>query len=186
VAPHGATEGRFGTNPISIGFPTDGDPIIWDIGTSTIMHAEVLLHGRMGTNLPEGVAFGPDGAPTRDPAAALAGAMAVWGGHKGSGLAMVVQLLGAMCNAPILPRDIAAYGCLFVVMSPGLFMPVADFKQRVADYAISVRTARPVAGGSAVRMPFDRSAAERRRRLADDVIEVPDAVHIRLVEIAGA
>ena len=185
VAPHGATEGRFGTNPICVGFPTGADPVIWDIGTAAIMHAEVLLHGRMGTPLPEGVAFGPDGAPTRDPAAALAGAMAVWGGHKGSGLAMAVQLLGAMCNAPMLPRDIAEYGCLFVVMSPGLFMPAAEFKRRVADYATVVRAARPMAGGSAVRMPFDRSAVERRRRLAADVIEVPDAVHAKLEAVAG-
>jgi LDH2 family malate/lactate/ureidoglycolate dehydrogenase len=111
--------------------------------------------------------------------------MTVWGGHKGSGLAMVVQLLGVMCNAPALPRDIAEYGCLFVVMTPGLFMPVAEFKQRVADYAASVRAARPVAGSQAVRMPFDRSAAERRRRLAEDSIEVPDAVHEKLAGIAG-
>ncbi|HJQ61068.1 MAG TPA: Ldh family oxidoreductase [Vineibacter sp.] len=186
VAPHGATEGRFGTNPICVGFPTDGDPVIWDIGTSSIMHAEVLLHGRMGTPLPEGVAFGPDGAPTRDPATALAGAMAVWGGHKGSGLAIVVQLLGVMCNAPVLPRDIAEYGCLTVVMSSGLFMPAAEFKKRVADYAQSVRDARPLAGGAPARMPFERSAVERRRRLAADVIEVPDLVYAKLVEIAGA
>lgn len=185
VAPHGATQGRFGTNPICVGFPTDGDPVIWDIGTSTIMHAEVLLHGRMGTPLPPGVAFGPDGAPTRDPAAALAGAMAVWGGHKGSGLAMVVQLLGMMCNSPAMPRDIAEYGCLTVVMSPGLFMPAADFKKNAADYADTVRAARAVAGGPPVRMPFDRSAAERRTRLAADVIEVADAVHAGLVAVAG-
>jgi LDH2 family malate/lactate/ureidoglycolate dehydrogenase len=98
---------------------------------------------------------------------------------------MVVQLLGVMCNAPALPRDIAEYGCLVVVMTPGLFMPVAEFKQRVADYAASVRAARPVAGSQAVRMPFDRSAAERRRRLAEDSIEVPDAVHEKLAGIAG-
>jgi delta1-piperideine-2-carboxylate reductase len=186
VAPHGATEGRFGTNPICYGFPTaEGDPIIWDIGTSTIMHAEVVLHGRQGTPLPEGVAFAPDGTPTRDPTLALGGAFAAWGGHKGSGLALVVQLLGAMCNAPALPRDIAEFGCLFVVLSPGLFMPAEEFKARVTEYAAAVRAARPVAGGPAVRMPFDRSAAERRRRMAADVIEVPDAVHAKLTEIAG-
>jgi delta1-piperideine-2-carboxylate reductase len=185
VAPEGATEGRFGTNPICYGFPTDGDPIIWDIGTSSIMHAEVLLHGRQGTSLPEGRAFGPDGAPTRDPAAALKGAFAVWGGHKGSGLALAVQMLGAMCNAPPLPRDIAEFGCLTIVMSPGLFMPVAAFKRSIAEYATAVRNARPVAGGPPVRMPFDRSAAERRRRLAEDVIEVPAAVHEKLLQFTG-
>ena len=67
VAPYGAAEGRFGTNPICLGFPGDPHPVIWDIGTSNIMHAEVLLAGRLGQQLPEGRAIGPDGQPTIDP-----------------------------------------------------------------------------------------------------------------------
>src|SRR5690242_16361946 len=72
VAPHGASEGRFGTNPICFGFPGTADPVIWDVGTAAIIHADVTLHKRLGRELPEGVAFGPDGRATRDPAAALA------------------------------------------------------------------------------------------------------------------
>lgn len=188
VAPHGGTQGRFGTNPICYGFPTaEGDPIIWDIGTSSIMHAEIMVARRLGKELPEGVAFGPDGRPTRDPAAALdGGAIRPWGGAKGSGLAIVVQLLGAMCASPALPSGMRDFGCLFVVMSPGLLMPVDDFKASVAEYAAAVRGTRPVDGGAPVRMPFDRSAADRRRRMAADVIEVPDAIHAQLRQIAGA
>src|ERR1700728_4144450 len=54
VAPHGATEGRLGTNPICFGFPSTDDPIILDIGTSAIIHAEVTLARRLGNDLPEG------------------------------------------------------------------------------------------------------------------------------------
>ncbi|HWE50586.1 MAG TPA: Ldh family oxidoreductase, partial [Bryobacteraceae bacterium] len=90
VAPHGATEGRLGTNPICFGFPSADEPVILDIGTSAIIHAEVTLARRLGQELPEGVAFDNAGHPARDPAAALAGAFAAWGGHKGSGLAIVV------------------------------------------------------------------------------------------------
>ena len=187
VAPFGGTEGRFGTNPICYGFPnaTD-DPIIWDIGTSSIMHAEVMLAQRLGRELPEGVAFGPDGRPTRDPTATLnGGAIRAWGGAKGSGLAIVVQLLGAMCASPPVPQGIQDYGCLFVVVSPGLLMPVEAFKSSVQQYAEAVRGTRPVEGGPPVRMPFDRSAAERRRRIAADVIDVPDPIYARLKEVAG-
>jgi LDH2 family malate/lactate/ureidoglycolate dehydrogenase len=188
VAPFGGTEGRFGTNPICYGFPSaQGDPIVWDIGTSTIMHAEIVLARRLGKELPEGVAFGPDGRPTRDPVATLdGGAIRAWGGAKGSGLAIVVQLLGAMCASPAMPQGIHDYGCLFVVMSPGLLMPVEAFKASVKDYAEAVRSTRPVEGGAPVRMPFDRSAAERRRRIAADMIEVPDAIHAQLRQISGA
>ena len=52
VAPHGATEGRLGTNPICFGFPSADEPIIFDIGTSAIIHAEVTLARRLGNDLP--------------------------------------------------------------------------------------------------------------------------------------
>ena len=109
VAPHGATEGRLGTNPICFGFPSADEPVIWDIGTSAIIHAEVTLARRLGQLLPDGVAFDRDGQPTRDPAAALAGAFAAWGGHKGSGLGIVVQLLGIMAGSPPIPPDLAGF-----------------------------------------------------------------------------
>ena len=187
VAPFGGTEGRFGTNPICFGFPSaDGDPVIWDIGTSTIMHGEISLARRLGHELPEGIAFAADGRPTRDPAEALAGgSVRAWGGAKGSGLAMVVQMLGAMSAAPIMPAGMRDYGFLIVAMSPGLLMPVEAFKASVAEYAAAVRTTRPVEGGPPVRMPFDRSAAERRRRRAEGAIDVPDAILAELRRIAG-
>lgn len=183
VAPHDATEGRFGTNPICFGFPSTGDPIIWDIGTSAIMHAEAVLAQRLGRELPEGVAFDAEGQPTRDPAASLGGAFAAWGGHKGSGLGLVVQMLGMMAGSPALPPDLAGFGYLMVLMNPGLLTSVEEFKAQVANYAEAVRCSRPVEGGAAVRMPFDRSAAERRRRLAEGFIDVPDAVCERLAKI---
>ena len=186
VAPFGGTEGRFGTNPICYGFPTaSGDPIIWDIGTSTIMHAEIVLAGRLGVQIPPGRAYGADGKPTTDPAKALRGAIVPWGGAKGSGLGIVVQLLGAMCNSPVLPKGMGEFGCLFVVMSPGLLMSPEAYKASVSEYAAAVRSTRPVEGGPPVRMPFERSAADRARRIAADVIEVADDVHTRLEDFAA-
>jgi LDH2 family malate/lactate/ureidoglycolate dehydrogenase len=183
VAPHGGAEGVFGTNPMCFAFPSTGDPIVWDIGTSAIMHAEVMLAKRLGKPLPEGVAFDAEGRPTRDPDAALSGAFAAWGGHKGSGLGLVVQMLGMMAGSPALPPDLAGFGYLMVLMNPGLLTSVEEFKAQVANYAEAVRGSRPVEGGVAVRMPFDRSAAERRRRLAEGFIDVPDAVCERLARI---
>ena len=185
VAPHGAVDGRFGTNPICFGFPTDGDPIIWDIGTSSIMHAEVLMAKRLGEALPEGIAFDAAGQPTTDPDAALGGAFAAWGGHKGSGLAHVVQMLGILAGSAAQPPDLAEFGCLIVALRPDLLMPQEEYIRRITEYAELVRNARPVAGGPPVRMPFDRSAKLRRERLAADRIEVQDPVHVRLVAAAG-
>jgi LDH2 family malate/lactate/ureidoglycolate dehydrogenase len=143
VAPHGATEGRFGTNPICFSFPSADEPVIWDVGTSAIIHAEVTLARRLGQLLPAGVAFDRDGQTTRDPATALAGAFAAWGGHKGSGLGIVVQLLGIMAGSPPIPPDLAGFGFVMVAMRPDLLGPAETFRDNVSAYAQAVRTARP-------------------------------------------
>jgi LDH2 family malate/lactate/ureidoglycolate dehydrogenase len=183
VAPHGATEGRFGTNPICVGFPSADEPVIWDIGTSAIMHAEVKLADALGQQLPEGVAFDATGRPTHDPVAALEGAFAAWGGHKGSGLGIVVQLLGVLAGSPAIPPEMAGFGLVIVAVRPDLLTSEDEFRRNVAAYAESVRGARPVDGGPPVRMPFDRSRAERQRRLAEDALDVPDPVYSRLSEV---
>jgi LDH2 family malate/lactate/ureidoglycolate dehydrogenase len=186
VAPHGASEGRFGTNPMCFGFPGTADPVIWDVGTSAIIHADVTMHKRLGLPLPEGVAFDPQGRATRDPAAALAGAFAAWGGAKGSGLGLVVQLLGTLAGSPPIPPELENFGFLVLAISPSLLSSEEEFRSQVTQYAQAVRAARPVEGGAGARMPFDRSLAERRRRLADGAIEIAEPIHAALVNLVGS
>ncbi|MGD9988189.1 Ldh family oxidoreductase [Pseudonocardia sp.] len=186
VAPHGGTEARFSTNPIAFGFPTAGGPVIWDIGTSSITHAEVTLAGRLGEPLPEGRAYDPEGRPTTDPSAALRGAFAVWGGHKGSGLALVVHLLGMLAGASAAPEGISDCGFLAMIVDPAALGDAADFGARAADFTESVRATRPLAGGAAVRVPFDRSAALRTETLRRGRIEVTAPVVDTLRRIALA
>src|SRR5580704_5277515 len=183
VAPHGATEGRLGTNPICFGFPSADDPIIFDAGTSAIIHAEVTLARRLGSDLPQNVAFDRDGLPTRDPVAALAGAFTTWGGHKGSGLGIAVQLLGILAGSPAIPPELADFGYLIVTMRPDLMGPAETFHENVSAFANAVRSARPVDASAPVRMPFDRSRRERQRRLDENAIEVPDVLFTQLTRI---
>jgi len=185
VAPHGGTEGRLGTNPIAFGFPSAAAPVIWDIGNASLMIGEAILARRLGESLPAGRAFAPDGRPTRDPDAGLKSAFAVWVGHKGSGLAMVVQLLGIMAGQATAPAAQRDSGFFILVVDPALFGPAADFQRRVAEYVDSIRATRPLDPNAPVRVPYDRSVAERARRIAADAIEVPDLVHAALLRIAA-
>lgn len=186
VAPHGGAQGRFGTNPIAFGFPSRDQPVIWDIGTSAVMHGEVVLSRRLGRPLDDGLAFDRDGHPTTDPAAALAGALTVWGGHKGSGLAMAVQLLGMLCGASAAPVGVSDVGFFLLVVDPELLSSGEDYRRRVSDYAESVRATRPLDPRRPVRVPFDRSAATRRATLAAGEIEVAAEVLAALEQVAGA
>ncbi|KAF2098090.1 malate/L-lactate dehydrogenase [Rhizodiscina lignyota] len=177
VAPHGGCEPMFGTNPMCMGFPSaEKVPVIWDIGTSKIIQAEAKLAVRLGEQLKEGVAYDPEGNPTTDPLAALKGALAVWGEARGSGLAVAVQLLGAMAGAPVLPEELKDFGYVIMCIDPGCFVDVDRFKSEVAKYSEKMRESKPLAGGPKLRMPFERSYAEREKVKARDWIEVEQRV----------
>lgn len=180
VAPFGAAEGRFGTNPICFGFPGDPHPIIWDIGTSNIMHAEVMLARRLGYDLPEGRALDSEGQPTVDPNEAMQGAFTAWGGHKGSGLGLMVQLLGVHAGSDGMTDDMGGFGMTIVAMKADLFGDGEAAKQRINQYANDVRAAKPLDPASPVRMPFDRSYADREKVRASGRFEVNDEIVAKL------
>ncbi len=182
VAPHGASEPRFGTNPIAFGFPSDGDPVVIDVGTASVMLGDLNLWEKTGRLLEPGVGFDSSGNPTLDPAAARNGALAVWGGHKGSALAIGVQLFGLMVGS-----DPAAPGCgyFFVAIDPKLFSESGKFERSVRAYAESIGAARPVDSSEPPRPPFSRSASERRRQMEQGWFEVPDLIVARLEVFAG-
>jgi LDH2 family malate/lactate/ureidoglycolate dehydrogenase len=185
VAPHGGTEPRFSTNPIAFGFPSSETPIIWDIGTASIMLGEVMLHKRLGTQFPEGHAFDPEGNPTCDPDKALKGAFTVWGGHKGSGLAMVVQLLGMLAGQAIDAPSLRDCGFLIVVIDPGVLVSSSEYQETVAQFARLLRQTRPADPASPVRVPFERSVAQRKARLEKDEIEVTELVYEQLMQFVS-
>lgn len=184
VAPHGGTQGRFSTNPIAFGFPSEGVPVIWDIGTSSVMLGEVVLKKRLGEPLAPGLAYNRAGEPTLDPAQALEGAFTVWGGHKGSGLSMTVQMLAMMAGQATAPQSLRDCGFFVAVFNPDLFTPPGEFRRRVSDYAAMLRATRPADPAQPVRVPFERSALERERRLAAGTIEVDERIFHKLQEIA--
>ena len=97
VVPHGAQRPLFGTNPIAFAAPREGaEPIVFDLATSAIAHGDVQIAKRQGQPLPPGMGVDRDGQPTCDPAAILdGGALLPFGGHKGSALSMMVELLAA-------------------------------------------------------------------------------------------
>lgn len=97
VVPHGARKPLFGTNPIAFAAPcAEHDPIVFDMATSAMAHGDVQIAARAGQQLPEGMGVDANGEPTTEPKAILeGGALLPFGGHKGSALSMMVELLAA-------------------------------------------------------------------------------------------
>ncbi len=93
VIPAGGTKPLYGTNPVAFGWPRQGKPpLIFDQASSVMARGEVMLAAREGKPLPAGVGVDADGEPTTDPNEVLDGALLAFGGHKGSSIAMMVEL----------------------------------------------------------------------------------------------
>ncbi|GKY87736.1 Ldh family oxidoreductase [Sinisalibacter aestuarii] len=97
TVPYGAKRPLLGTNPIAFAAPAEGRaPFVFDMATSAWAHGDIQIARREGRPLPEGIGVDADGEPTRDPARVLdGGALLPFGGHKGSALSMMIELLGA-------------------------------------------------------------------------------------------
>jgi LDH2 family malate/lactate/ureidoglycolate dehydrogenase len=184
VAPFGGVDRLMGTNPFAIAFPSEDDPLIIDIGTSATTWGDVVLARTKGAPLPEGVAVNPMGQPTTDPDEALEGAILPWGGARGSGLALAVQLLGILAGSDLVIDDISNYGLFFMVIDPKLFMPNGQYTARVTAFRQIVEAVRPAAAANAVRVPGDSSQQKRRINRDKGVINVDEKVYARLRKLA--
>jgi len=97
VAPAGAKKALFGTNPISFAWPRPGKtPVVYDMATSAMAMGDVMVAARDGKKVPLGTGLDKDGKETTDPKKIEKGSGGVllpFGGYKGSGIAMMVELL---------------------------------------------------------------------------------------------
>ena len=94
MAPAGGTRPFFGTNPMAFGWPRPGAaPFVFDQASAALARGDIQIAARDGHRVPEGSGVGPDGMPTTDPAAILAGAQLPFGGYKGSSVALMVDLM---------------------------------------------------------------------------------------------
>jgi LDH2 family malate/lactate/ureidoglycolate dehydrogenase len=186
VAPFGGTRPALGTNPIAFGFPTEGDPLVIDMGTSAFMGTDLQFRARLGTPIPEGVALGPDGRPTTDAIAARQGALLPFGGpeggYKGFGLALAMDALGALA-AGMRPAD-SVSGYAFIAFKPDLFLPSAEYRREVSRRIETIKATPRESGVAEIRIPGERGYATRAR-LVREGIEIDRKIHDALGRLAG-
>lgn len=181
VAPPGAARPAIGTNPIALGFPTEGDPLLIDMGTSALMFTDLMFRKRMGQALPEGVAIDAQGQPTTDAASALLGAVLPYAGHKGFALAVAMAALGVGAGSGEDP-DHAGY--LMMAIRPDLLQPLTQYRTELSLLIERIRNTPRQLGVDAIRIPSERAFSERRRRQHSG-IELDQRVVDALLEAAG-
>jgi LDH2 family malate/lactate/ureidoglycolate dehydrogenase len=185
-----------GNNPIAIGVPVPhpDEPLVLDIALSAANIGRIRLAAGNGHGIPDGWATDAEGIPTTDPTAALAGMLLPAAGHKGFGLALMVDVLaGVLAGGGYGERVNGLYadtalpnecGHFFLALDVAAFGDMDGFATRLADLEASV-TAPPYAPGvDRVLLPGQRSA-ERLRDAARRGVQVDQGVLARLVALAA-
>jgi LDH2 family malate/lactate/ureidoglycolate dehydrogenase len=179
VLPPGGRRPALGTNPFSIGFPSANGPVIYDIGTASLMWGEVLLMARLGETLPVGVGFDGKGNPTCDArAVAEDGGVTPFGGHKGYGLSFAIQALGLLAGAALPRGEVQDYGFLFIAIDPAVMLP--DFEAQMAELVARIKATPRQPGVDEIRIPSERAFREREQRRVEGLVldrKVFDALH---------
>ena len=175
VAPYGGTGRLFGTNPIAWGLPRGSGraPLVHDIATAAVAEGKVRVARAKGETLPPGLILNVAGQPSVDPEDFYAGgALLPFGGHKGSGLSVLIQILGRGLAAAD-PESLATHrggnGPVVIAIDVRPFADLDAFAAE-ADAVCDQITANPPADGVAeVLLPGEAEARSRLRRLAEGV-----------------
>ncbi len=188
MAPWGGSQPFFGTNPLAYAIPRkDGAPVVADLSSAAVSWVTLNDHAQAGKPIPSTWAFDTNGNPTTDAAVGLAGTIAPSGGHKGSALALLVDLLAGGLTGSSFSSEASSFGDdsggpvnvgqVIIAIDPG---PLAgsSFAARV-EAELAAMTAQP-----GVRLPggartLHRATAEK------DGVPVPDELMAILNEYAN-
>lgn len=177
IAPWGGREARLGNSPCGFGFPNPGgDPIILDMAISVAARAKIRNAAKAGQPIPNTWATDRSGRTTTDPNEALNGFLLPIGGHKGYGLALVVDLLaGVLSGAAYLthvkswvdsPEEPQNLGHYFLLIDTRRLGDTNWLSARMSDFADILHSTPPADSSAPVLVPGEienRNLARARR-----------------------
>jgi len=177
MPPWGGKDGLLGTNPFAAGAPGGKlPPFLLDMSPAVAARGKIRRAERRGESIPLGYALDAQGRPTTDPKAALGGVVLPIGGYKGSGLSMLMDILGGVISGAGFaggvadqykvydrPQDV---GHFFLAMRPDLFVSADDYRARMDTLVARVRDCPRAEGFDEILIPGEPEArleAEHRR-----------------------
>jgi len=200
VAPFGGVERRLSTAPYCVGIPRKGKgPVVLDFATSIVAEGKCLVASRGGKKLPRGALIDYDGTLSEDPKLIYGpytpdgprdhgkgtGAIRAFGEQKGSGLALICELLGGSLTGTgaTAPNRRFANGMFAIYIDPRVVDPANFFDADVARYIAYFKDAKPVKGVDEVLIPGEPEAKTRAERTKDG-IPLPDDTWAAIVNTA--
>ncbi len=201
VPPFGGITALFSTNPLSYAIPTGSEPtIVYDIATTAVAGNKVLLAKKRGDKtIPAGWANDEQGRPTTDTTAASVRHLQWFGGHKGFGLALLVELLAGVLagssfgttertDSPLHGDVRVAKGFVLIGIDPARFMPTDEFRAGVDTLIREIREGERAPGVDRIWLPGEPEHVRSQERSRDG-IPLPGALLDeldRMAAVAGA
>jgi LDH2 family malate/lactate/ureidoglycolate dehydrogenase len=181
MAPWGGAEPLLGTNPIAVGIPAGKEPpIILDIATSVVSNGAIRTYAAEGKPMPEGwVISREDGSPITDGKRLAEGMFMPLAGYKGSGLAIVLGLLGGPLNRAAFGRDVKDVtadqvretntGHFVIALDVARFLPLDAFTAEINRHVHDLASSKKLPGVDEIRIPGQGRAVRRSDRLENGV-----------------
>ncbi|TRW89128.1 Ldh family oxidoreductase [Mycolicibacterium sp. 018/SC-01/001] len=180
IAPWGGRATRIGNNPLGFGMPHPGaDPILLDIALSVAARAKIRAAAADGRDIPDSWATDASGIPTTDPHAALDGFLQPIAGHKGYGLAVMVDLFAGLLSGAAYLDTVSSWsttpekpqnlGHFFILINTRLLANPDVLGERVDDFGARLHAVPAADPDQPVRLPGEIEMARYHRQRRDGV-----------------
>lgn len=181
LTPFGSKESLWGTNPFTVGIPTNNPdlPIILDMASSKMTFGDVMIHKVLGKELPQGVSVDEEGNPTTDPNKAVDGSQLPFEGRKGSGLAMIVEILAGPLVGSKGGNKVEGqgeWGSFFVLINPELYRPINELKKDVDTMIQELKNSKKQEGVEEIFYPGEKSGKTYLSNLEKGELEIADSL----------
>lgn len=183
MAPFGSREPMLGTNPFSVAVPTASfGPVVLDIATSVVARGNILNAAKDGKPIPEDWAIDQDGNSTTDPAAALKGAILPFGGHKGSGIAIMINVLSSILSGS---QDGSKIGHSFLAIDIKALQDLNQFESSMDTMIEELKSAKKAQGVKEILYPGELEArrCEESKRSG---IPISEGVYKELSDVCSS
>jgi len=178
LAPWGGLEPFVGNNPYAVGFPYKEMPIVLDVANTVAARQKIFSYAREGWQLPDGWAMDKDGNPTNDPQAAIEGLLMPVGGHKGAGLAVMIDIILGTLSGGTYSRSICAntvtdraqhIAHLFFLMNPDFYMSRDALDRHIAQYVADFKKVKKKADVQEILLPGELEWQKIQDRRANGI-----------------
>lgn len=184
LVPHGSIEAIWGTDPLTISIPTDKGPAVLDMASSLTTWGDLMVADKEGRKLEKGVAIDEKGNSTTNPKSAMAGGILPVGGHKGSGIAFMVEMLAGALTGSMLGGAVdGGWGSYYIIINPASFRPIKQFKKDVGLAIEKLKKTKKAKGIKEIYYPGEKSYKLRQLNINSGTFETNNKIIQQLKDI---